>query len=238
VPLVPPCNYSFPVASTNDFFQLAELIGSVGISATIGLSQRLALSDPLVARLISSILTVESRHDAFFRDVQNRQPNPAPFDTGISAIWAYNIALSFIVPGSCPVEIPIPKLPILTVADAPVVPYANNTNGTVVKAPAAPYANNTNTNGISGITLKELTWDPTQVPFVVEGDKQLLAGWVNQVDKPMYTPITIITSGKGTARMPQGMNGIAFVAVTTKQFENIDDLALGTLAGPAVVVVS
>jgi hypothetical protein len=67
------------------------------------------------------------------------------------------------------------------------------------------------------------------VPFTVEGDKQLLARWVNQVDKPVYTLITM---------MSRGMNGIAFVAVTTEQFENVDDLALGTLAGRAIVVVS
>jgi len=208
------------VSTTDAFFELADLIGSVGISATIGLSQRLALSDPSVASLVSSILTVESRHDAFFRDVQNREPNPAPFDTGISALWAYNIALSFIVPGSCPVEIPIPVLPGLSVAEATVAPYANNTNST------------------SGIMLQEFTWDPTQLPFVVEGDKQLLAGWVNQVNTPVYTPLTMTSSGTGTARMPQGMNGIAFVALTTEQYADVDDLALGTLAGPAIVIAS
>lgn len=83
--LIPPCNYSFPVSSAKEFFEVADLIGSVGISATIGLSQRLALPDPCVARLISSILSVESRHDAFFRDVKEREPNLSPFDTGISA---------------------------------------------------------------------------------------------------------------------------------------------------------
>ena len=86
--------------------------------------------------------------------------------------------------------------------------------------------------------LKEFTWDPTQVPFIVEGDKQLLAGWVNQVDEPVYTPLVMTTSGKGTARMPQGMNGTAFVAITTEQYANVNDLALGTLAGPAVVIAS
>jgi hypothetical protein len=211
-----------------EFFQVADLIGSVGISATIGLSQRLALSDPSVARLISSILSVESRHDAFFRDVQGREPNPGPFDTGISAIWAYNIALSFIVPGSCPVQLPIPVLPGLTVAQV-----------TMDQATLVPYANSTsNASSTSGDTLKEFTWNPTEVSFVVEGDKQLLAGWVNQVNKPVYTPITMTARGKGTAKMPQGMSGITFVALTTEQFTDVDDFAQGTIAGPAVVVVS
>ncbi|KAH8726694.1 ferritin-like domain-containing protein [Phaeosphaeriaceae sp. PMI808] len=215
VPLIPPCNYSFPVSSAKEFFDVADLIGSVGISATIGLSQRLALSDPSVAKLISSILSVESRHDAFFRDVQEREPNPGTFDTGIDAIWAYNIALSFIVPGSCPVQLPIPVLPGLTVAQV-----------TMSQVALASYANSTsNANSKSGDTFKEFTWDPTQMPFVVQGDKQLLAGWVNQANKPVYTPLANISRGKGTAKMPKGLS-------------DVDDLARGTIAGPAVVVVS
>ena len=71
-----------------EFFEVADLIGSVGISATIGLSQRLALSDPSIARLISSILSVKSRHDAFFRDVQEREPNPGP---GLLKISKYGV---------------------------------------------------------------------------------------------------------------------------------------------------
>lgn len=189
--MVPSCNYSFPVSSAKEFFEVANLISSVGISTTIGLAQRLALSDPSVARLISSILSVESRHNAFFRDVQRREPNLGPFDTGISTIWAYNIALSFIVLESCLVQLPILILPGLTVAQV-----------TIDQAILVPYANSTSTaSSTSGDTLKEFTWDPTQVSFIVEGDKQLLASWVNQVNKPVYTPLTMTARGKGTAKM-------------------------------------
>lgn len=184
----------------------------MGISATIGLSESLAVTDPLLARFVSSILTVESRHGAFFRQVQGIVPNPAPFDTGISDIWAYNAAQAFIVPGSCPVEIPVPVLPGLKVSRAAI-----STNGTV---------------------LQQFTWDPTQSPFVVEGHKQLFAGWVNQVNKPVYTPLNSTTSGKGIASMPQGMNGIAFAVITAQQYGNVKDLAWGTMAGPALVPLS
>ncbi|KAB2099716.1 hypothetical protein AG0111_0g12045 [Alternaria gaisen] len=106
-------------------------------------------------------------------------------------------------------------------------------------ATLAPYANSTsNANGTNGDTFKEFTWDPTQIPFVVQGDKQLLAGWVNQANKPVYTPLTNTSRGKGTAKVPQGLSGITFVAITTEQFTDVDDLARGTIAGPAVVVVS
>jgi hypothetical protein len=218
VPNIPPCNYSFPVSSTKEFFQAADLLESVGISAVIGLSQRLAVTDPSLASLVSSIITIEARHDAFFRGTQGKLPNPSPFDTGISDIWAYNLALSFIVPGSCPVELPIPVLPRLTVAQATTAPYANKT------------ANST--------ALQEFTWDSTQLPYVVEGDKQLFAGWVNQVRMPVYTPLTMTTSGKGTARIPDGLSGIVYVGVTTEQYTSANDLALGTIAGPAITIVS
>ncbi|KAF2186049.1 hypothetical protein K469DRAFT_687464 [Zopfia rhizophila CBS 207.26] len=146
-PLIPPCNYSFPVTSTKKFFQLAHLIGSEGIGAIIGLSERLATTDPMLARLVSSILTFESRHDAFIRHVQGDVPKPGPFDTGINNTWAYNIALSFIAPGSCPVEVPVPVLPRLTMAQQPSASY---------------------TNGTDSAMLHEFTWDPTQIPFIVK----------------------------------------------------------------------
>jgi hypothetical protein len=44
-------------------------------------------------------------------------PNPALFNTGISNIWAYNLAFLFIVPGSCYVEILLPILSILNILD-------------------------------------------------------------------------------------------------------------------------
>jgi hypothetical protein len=54
----------------------------------------------------------------------------------------------------------------------------------------------------------------------------------------MYTPLTNTSEGKGTAKMLQGLSSITFVAITTEQFTDVDDLAQGTIAGPAVVVVS
>jgi hypothetical protein len=59
------------------------------------------------------MLAVESRHDAFFRHTLGKIPNPAAFDTGLSDIWAYNLALTFVVPGSCPVKVVAPTLPRL-----------------------------------------------------------------------------------------------------------------------------
>ncbi|KAF2452291.1 hypothetical protein BDY21DRAFT_294965 [Lineolata rhizophorae] len=219
---IPPRNYSFPVASTQDFFQLADLIGSAGIGATIGLSEHLALTGPMLARLVASILTVESRHDAFFRYVMGKVLNPAPFDTGSDDIWAYSIALSFIVPGSCPVEVPVPVLPKLNVTqqEQATARYTNSTTGT------------------NSTILQQFSWDPTQMPFVVEEGKQLLVGWVNQVNVPTYTPLGVTSWAKGTSTVPQEMNGVAFAVIATQEYDNVNDLAFGTLAGPVVVPIS
>jgi hypothetical protein len=181
----------------------------------------------LLSRLVASILTVKSRHDAFFRSVQGEVPNPAPFDTGSNDIWTYNIALSFIIPGSCPVEVTVPVLPRLTITDQATAPYTNSTQA------IAPYANSSNS-----AMLQDFAWDPTQMPFVVEEGKQLLVGWVNQMNVPIYTPLAITSQGRGTSNVPQGMNGIAFAVITTQRYENVNDLALGTLAGPVLVPIS
>jgi hypothetical protein len=301
---IPPCNYSFPVDSTKRFLELADVITSVGIGAIIGLTERLAVMDPVLVRTVSSTLTVESRHDAFFRSIRGEVPNPAPFDTGISDIWAYNLALSFIVPGSCPAELPLPILPRLAVTQPAVAPFANataplanttapfanttapyanatyhmrtplhqrehhcpyaNTTAPHANSTTAPYANATTpyanattphanaTAPVTNVTAPyanatapterpaklEFTWDPMQAPFVAESGEQLLVGWVNQLNVPVYTPLDISVTGKGTACIPQGMNGIAFAVITVQQPDNVNDLALATMAGPVVVSLS
>ena len=53
--------------STKGFFELTHLIILVSIGATIGLAKQFAVTDPLLLRLVLLILTVESRHNIFFR---------------------------------------------------------------------------------------------------------------------------------------------------------------------------
>jgi hypothetical protein len=76
-------------------------------------------------------------------------PNPAPFNTSISNIWAYNLALSFIVPKSYCVKIPLLILLVLNVSD----PIATNST----KSP-----------------LREFKWDPAQITFITKASKELL----------------------------------------------------------------
>ena len=239
--MIPPCQYSFPVASTDEFLALGDTITSVGVSAIIGLADRVSGTDPLIIRSVSSIVTVESRHDAFFRHVGGKVPNPAPFDTGISSIWAYNLALPFVVPGSCPVEIPIPILPTLFVSSLPANTPSANTTGT--PPGGAPYGNTTTSPfGCGNATVRpsqmEFTWDLTQMTFLVEQGKPLFVGWINQLNVPAYTELSITGHGKGIADVPQGANGVTFAAVTSQLPDNANDLALATLAGPVVLTIS
>jgi Ferritin-like domain len=214
---IPPCNYSFPMNSTKDFFELVHVITSAGIGITIGLAECLAVTDLLFIRSASSIFAVESRHDVFFRQTLGKVPNPATFDTGLSDIWAYNLALTFVVPGSCPVKVVAPILPRLTAVEPTVAPFANRTEG---------------------LEQLEFTWDPAQIPFVTEEGKQLFIGWVNQLNNPVYTPLKITNRGKGTARLPPEMNGVAFAVITVQTPNNVNDLALATMAGPVLVLLS
>jgi hypothetical protein len=154
---------------------------------------------------------VESRHDAFFREQAGGVPNPAPFDTGIGATWAYNLALPFIVPGSCPIEIPLPILPSLEATNI------TNKNDTTPQF--------------------EFTWNPDQVP-TEQASKQLFIGWLNQLNVPTYTAIDIQSRGVGVAQVPSGLNGAVFAALTSQRPNTTNDFELATIAGPVVLKAS
>ena len=196
--------------STQEFIEVAHLVTSVSIGATIGLIEHLAPTDPILVGFLSSALSVEARQDAFFRQLQGELPNPAPFDTGVRGVWAYNLALQFIEPGSCAVEVPAPILPTLEI----------DLKTTADGEKSAEW---------------EFTWDPKQIPFTTEAGKKLLVGWANQLQAPKYSPLHITSPGKGTAFVPDGISGVSFAAVTVQKYETLQELTLGTMAGPALV---
>ncbi|KAL6406238.1 putative sexual development protein [Ilyonectria robusta] len=217
-PVIPLCNYSFPVSSTEEFFELAHFLGSAGIGSTIGLSERLAVTDPALIRLFSSILAVESRHDAFFRSIQGRAPSAAPFDTGGNRLWTFNGALAFVAPGSCPYQLPVPITPRVASKRSAPTSLLENINATSVGS-------------------WDFGWDPAQHAFVVNERKELMVGWVNQVNAPVYTLMNVTEMGKGTAEVPQGLTGIVYAVVTVEEYNHVNDLALGAIAGPAVISI-
>jgi hypothetical protein len=100
----------------------------------------------------------------------------------------------------------------------------------------APYANATAPT--ERPAKLEFTWDPMQAPFVAESGEQLLVGWVNQLNVPVYTPLDITATGKGTACIPQEMKGVVFAVITVQRPNKVNDLALATMAGPVLVSLS
>jgi hypothetical protein len=212
--VVPPCKYAFPVTNFEEFLSIANLITSANFGSVIGLQQQLDGSAPALATSTTAILGVETRHDAFLRILHGVVPNPAPYDTGIPIGWAYNIGLQYTVPGSCPVEVPLPTYPQLYL-DHP-----------------ASFSNGSYPDTLS------FTWDTQQSWVQREKGKQLYAAWVNQYNEPMYTNVTVYKSGYGSTTVPKGMQAVAFMALTTLQPEDFTDLQDATLVGPLAISVS
>lgn len=212
--MVPPCKYTFPATNFDEFLAVANLLTSANFGSVIGLQKQLVGStlDPG----ITAILGVETRHDAFLRILHGLIPNPAPFDTGIPIAWAYNIGLQYTVPGSCPVEVPLPTYPQLSFDPAGPPSFAN-----------ANYP-----------STMSFTWDNQQAWVEREQGKQLYAAWVNQYNQPVYTPVTVKEGGSGTTAVPTGMQAVAFVALTTLQPSDFTDLQEATLVGPLAIAVS
>jgi hypothetical protein len=209
-PVPATCNYQFPVNSTNELLELAHVITSIGVGATIGLNGQLAQLDPLLVGPISSILTVKARHNSMIRQGQQLSPSPAPFDTGISNIWAYNLVLKYIKPGSCPSEMYLPILAKVGVSSS------------LSREPSR----------------MEFRWDPEQESFVTEFGKELSIVWVSQLDQPIYASLNVTGKGKGSADVPGGLSGVAYAAVTVHRPIDPSDLALSSLTAAVPVLIS
>ncbi|KZF21429.1 hypothetical protein L228DRAFT_212327 [Xylona heveae TC161] len=214
---VPPCKYSFPVSNTEEFLALSNLITSVGIGAVIDLGQALANSNPYLVAAMESVVGVECRHDAFFRLTHNEVPNPFPFDTQIPGLWAFNLAHPFVIPGSCPTDLPLKVLPALNVVPAGPPAFAPQDRPTEI----------------------EFTFDQPDTPGASNGGETLYIAWVNQVRVPQYTQLMRTGNGMGTASLPSRLSGVVFAALTsTTDPDNLAALANATLAGPVIIPVS
>ena len=167
---------------------------------------------------MASILPVEARHDAFFRLFAKEVPNPTAFDTQISGIWAYNLALDFVVSGSCKtVPHAISSLPIypdLTVEGAGEPSFAN---------PSAPGS---------------LSFKVAQEDLLPQGwkSKNYWIGWVNEDNAPIYTTAKQVAGNDGavfTADVPHRLFGMAYAVLTDQnQVTTVGDLTTKTVAGP------
>lgn len=217
---IPACTYKFPDTDPTSFVDLANMITSVGIGAYLG-GAMLLMDSPMLLTEAGSILTVEARHDAFLRAGVQGSPFPAPFDTALSALWAFNLAQQFIV--SCPQQLPgfvqLPKLEVTSPAPSP------------------------NLTPVPAGTTVEYKWDPSTFFTTVDPSKPLYIAIVNQnVEMPIFVEVENLNfaAGTGSIQAPAGGAGAAFACLTT--FSGGLDLAAltsyGTLAGPVEVIVS
>jgi hypothetical protein len=210
-PTVPACATIFPVSDTNDFLAKANVVTSAAIGVIITILQSLATSgDNNLLGPLSSILSVESQQDTFFRMIGSITPRASPFNTGLSTTFAYNIALAFVDPRSCPQLLSLPILRSLNLTS----PVMNAT------APATPPTT--------------ITFTASGVPQ----DVTLFIGWVNQANPVVYSNVTI-KDGIATADVPKGLTGMAFAALTNQSTATtVDGLTNATMAGPAPILMS
>ncbi|MCJ1285719.1 hypothetical protein MMC26_005060 [Xylographa opegraphella] len=208
-PVIPPCQYQFPVTDTASFLKLAQIITSVGIGAVINLAATTSVTDPALIQNLASTVTNEARQDAFFRQAAlGLVPNPTPQDTQISAIWALNLALPFVVPNSCPLFPEVPLFPAMNV----VAPTGNSTGdqGTITFSTTAGVLGNLSIAWINQANL------PVYTPVA----RTLVAGQLTSV-------------------IPPGMGGMAFAALVNQTTaKDVAALTTMTLAGPATVQIS
>ena len=209
-----PCTYSFPdVHNVEDFVSLANTITVTGIGAVINLIAGLAVTDPELVAGPASILGNEARQDAFFRaagpGLEFLVPEPAAFDTRISAPYALSLALQFVsnCQGNMPSFTAIPSLK----ADG-----------------------NKKVTGSSGpITFSFGKDMPKNIPST-----GLFVGWVNQANVVKYTDAKVV-NGKVESSIPDGLAGVAFAALTAQnKFPDVGNLTEVTIAGPAPVRIS
>ncbi|MCJ1473415.1 hypothetical protein MMC13_002066 [Lambiella insularis] len=206
---IPACQYQFPVTDTASFLKLAQIITSVGIGAVIDLAGSVSISDPALVNGIASTVANEARQDAFFRQAAlGLVPNPTPQDTRISAVWALNLALPFVVPNSCPLFPEVQIYPAMTVI-SPVAGNSTGDSGNIVFSTTA--------EGLPG---------------------NISVAWINQANVPQFTAAnragsqftTTIPSNMGGMAFAALVNQTSAVDVAT--------LTPMTLAGPAPVQIS
>ncbi|PIA92701.1 hypothetical protein CB0940_05068 [Cercospora beticola] len=94
------CSYNFGYTDAQSFLATANILEGVGVSAYLGAAKYIKSADYLTAA--GAILTVESRHSSYLRNVQSppQSPFPAPFDIPLEFNEVYSLAALFIT--GCP----------------------------------------------------------------------------------------------------------------------------------------
>jgi hypothetical protein len=196
------------------------MITTVGIGAYIG-GSTLLVENPNLRQDAASILPNEARHDTYLRTGLGASPFPTPFDTALTANWAFNLASMFIT--SCPQELPLPTFVLLPklVLVSPMPP--------VNLQPPTP----------AGTTLT-FSWDPSTFFVTVEPTEALYIAFINQISSPVFVQIGTGADSSGSVPVPAGISGVAFAVLTSFSggLNETELSSFGTLAGPAECVLS
>lgn len=185
------------------------------------------MDNPTLLTSASSILTVEARHVSYLRAGALASPFPVPFDTALSAVFAYNLASQFVV--SCPQPLPIILLPKLSVTTP--LPPANATAVTgAIAAGMMPGAGD----------VLAFAFNPTTFFVPVAPNAPLYVAFINQVGPTAFAALKMTGVGMGTATVPKGVSGVAFAVLTTFSggLDTNQLTQFGTLAGPVEIVFS
>jgi len=153
-----------------------------------------------------SILTVEARHTSYIRASLDEVPFPQPFDNPLSPNEVYTLAAQFIQ--SCP-----PSNPTLPLKAFPKL-MASSTDKQIKMG--------------STVMLSTPGYD-----LVAKNNAAVYAAFIT-VTGPVYANATKVDGGF-TVKVPQGVNGQSYVALTgCSEAVNDDTVA----AGPAIVEIA
>jgi hypothetical protein len=209
---VPPCKYILPQNPIESSLFMSAL-KSIEVGAFMWLAESLPSADTTTALLLSSMASVAARQNAMLQASARLNTSMASFETPLSAPWAYNLALNYVQPGTCTVELPYPILPTLSVADKTIANARSNDSITFV-------------------------WDTAARGAAARSGKPLFIGWVNQIDNPIYTSLTALGDGSGMAVVPPELSGTGFAVLTTQPgLKDMNELTEATIAGPVMVNV-
>ncbi|KAF9730094.1 late sexual development protein [Paraphaeosphaeria minitans] len=116
---VTPCQYSAPGNAT-ELVTLMAVLKSIELGVFMSLAESLPPTDTPATVLLSSMASIAAKQNALLHTHTVSNPSIESFETPSSAAWAYNLALGYVQPGSCAVELPLPILPTLTMNDRTV----------------------------------------------------------------------------------------------------------------------
>jgi len=213
-PAVAACTYSFPVTTPAEFIQLASVLEGVGITAYLGAAA--LISSDAYLTVAASILTVESRHNAYLRYALGESPFPQAFDAPLDYNEVHTLASQFIVtcPDTNPPFLPVSAFPTLSV-DGPN-PIETGSQITLAFSASAPSQRSHNKRATNGCC------------------DSVFAAWATATG-PIFVPAQCVGYNTYVSTVPAGIHGQSYVTLTESGTDGSDDFIL---AGPAIVEVA